>query len=430
MPLEYFHNKEKLYNFLLTLESTRIFFQPAELFYVIDEHNETGLFLHYYPLNPNAFIHNKQDYLIVEGKGYHLLKYNSRKLLLELITPLTWEKAPPINWIYFWIRSEDLFKQIVKENLKFGNDQQRYAEINSNGNKSILLQIRQMDYYLLYNWLDKKEKDLEIFYPLSHNKMIKIAWGYYYPLERRIAQLPDTNTHFFIYPDGTLYRIQDIKFQDVYHKLHIEKDFELITWTSTNEENLSNIPISLHLEPTEEHRETELWLIEEKQHWMLERLINEITIRDLEDLLITQVTYENKKIWIIKELLTGHKKNYIELNGEAFYPLMKDEHLYVPIGFQIAPFVGRRNLIKVFDLRKDFIVLLEQKDEKLFVYRIENKYFVPLSKIVNYFISAAELKIKQLESKVIFDLKFDTSLFPKQKPSLLEKIKEIFRIGN
>lgn len=350
-----------------------------------------------------------QPVLFLDGQASPLVARDQRVAhsLFSLAALEPWRREPEnLPHLLFWLANAERMTDLVLDSLRLGNDRIRYAAVGEDGRQGLIVRMEQPSYFLVQRVLEDHADEVEIFYSAAPD--LFLPWGYHHPLldiwapsEKR------TNKNWvFFQANGNLCFVEPLRFEDVYDAAQIEIAFneEKVFQQRTSEVRFD---IAMQLIPRANPAEAEVWLLGEEELPRLEHLVASLDEEDLNGLLLSVHQDSTEKRYFLVREKPGQKKRQLDFGGRAFAPYQGIGNLMLPTDRQLEPQLRRDRYRDLFSLKGGELVLVEDQtgeNSGLRAWRLAEKTFEPLERLVDYIAAADDEILQQLLANTVLDL--------------------------
>lgn len=332
--------------------------------------------------------------------------------LIELVTLQAWKLDPHPGRVLFWLHDLQTMSKLVSDSFKLGNDRIQYAAIVHNQVEAMLLQIEQPSYYLLQWCQEQPQGTIELFH--SPTQGFFVEWGYNHPLEDLWvrSQQPKPSEWLLFRSNNTREHIEAPNWQDIYKAAEFVFSFSQQELWLEHKEHDVKFTLPLRFEPRSRPLEPELWMLEEEDLPILERLLTLVDEDDLRTLLISiQQGSDGRHRYFIREKHLGEGRKFIDFQGRRFASYKGFHNLLLPTDWELQPQLRREQYRRLFELRNGELTVMltdcetqsgtQQHTTQLL--RIKENSFEPFTRLIDYIIQSNADTLHSILKKSIFD---------------------------
>ncbi|MBI5832319.1 MAG: hypothetical protein HZB16_08450 [Armatimonadetes bacterium] len=319
--------------------------------------------------------------------------------------PLAPRRGEPASTTYVEISDGQRFREAIRQNLMLGNDQIGVLVVA--GGRA-LLRVERLSGFLREAWL--ADPALTLYQPSTEQPRLLLPWGWDHPLARHVRVAGDRD-FWLVDKQGAWNRVSG-GFRDVYDHLSLDPEgLRTETWTAATA--LPRVQVALRLEPTDSADRPTLWRLAPADRPALDRLLSESAESELATLQAACLDVGDRgepTIFICERPGTTNRMPPPITGGQAFVGRLATEHLYVPVGLRLAPFLSRRGLVETLCLADDHLTLVEPGEgETIRLLRVPRSALRPVVDLVDYLVAEAETEVASLLDTVRVDLDLDAA---------------------
>jgi len=319
--------------------------------------------------------------------------------------PLVVRQGEPPSTTYVEVTDGQRFRDAIRANLMLGNDQ--IGVLVLQGGRA-LVRVDRLSGFLREAWL--ADEALTLYQPSADQPRLLLPWGWDHPLARHVKMGAERD----LWLVDAQSRWQQVRgaFRDVYEHLSLDPEgLRTETWTPATQ--LPRVQVALRLEPTDSVDRPTLWRLGQADRPALNRLLSEAAESELATLQAACLSLGEQSeptILICERPGTSSRMPPPIAGGQAFVGRLATEHLYLPVGLRLAPFLSRRGLVETLGLSDDHLTLVEPGEgETIRLLRVPRSALRPVVDLVDYLVAEAETQVASLLDTVTVDLDLDAA---------------------
>ena len=317
--------------------------------------------------------------------------------LIELVGLQTWREPPTSGPVIFRSTDSGSLEQLVLDSLALGNDRIQVAALSSG---ELLVKIESPSWYLLQRCLEDSSTALLVPMPGS-NGQAWISWGWRHPLAALWNAALDPGAIILFAPNRSRQEHAQPDWRDLYDTAEIALDVPTDPIVLAPAAIERTFHITVQLAPRARPQDPELWLVEDADLVALEQLLTALDESDLDELLIAPVHSGGETPrYLLRERHTGSGRTFIDFSPQAFAPWLGVPDLFVPADKTLLPHLRRDRYRSLFGLRPGSVTVYISPSELI---QVSSSAFVPLSRLVDYQISAQVERIESLMARNLFE---------------------------
>ena len=336
-----------------------------------------------------------------------ILSQRTGRSLLELVALRAWggEPAGARDPLVFRLDGPAWFADLVAGNFALGNDRVQFAQFAAaDGSSDPSLHVRVVNPSHYWIEIAHERSDVEVYYQVGDR--LFLPWGMEHPLQR-LWQAPDEEAEdgsLFFAPDGQPRRLAGGTWTDIYEAIQFDIDLAGETLEALPDAEAFRLRIPLRLEPRTHPAEAELWMLDESDRPRLETLLGQVDRDDLGNLLFSAQEDESgrHRLFLREKKSTGGL--HFDFGGRAFACYKGFHNLLLPVRMELQPQLRRDQYRQLFGLSNDLLTLVVPDGEGGWRHvRIKDGAFVPLSRYVDYLVTAESETLRDLMGRTVFD---------------------------
>ena len=319
--------------------------------------------------------------------------------------PLVPRRGDLPGTVYVQFGDGQRFREAVRQNLMLGNDQMGVLVV---ANGRALLRVERLSGFLREAWVD--DPALALYQASAEQPRLLLPWGLEHPLARHV-QLSADRDLWLVDGQGAWTQVR-AGFRDVYDHLSLDPEgLRTETWSPAT--TLPRVQVALRLEPSDSADRPTLWRLSPTDRTTLDRLLSESAESELAMLQAACVTLGDAAeptIIVCERPGTTNRMPPPIAGGQAFVGRLATEHLYLPVGLKLAPFLSRRGLVETLGLADDHLTLVEPGEgETIRLLRVPRSALRSVVDLVDYLVAEAETEVVSLLDSVRVDLDLEAA---------------------
>ena len=335
--------------------------------------------------------------------------------LIDLVALQPWRSPPESGPVIFRSSNIASMERLALSSLSLDNDRIQVAAMAGG---DLLLKIESPSWFLLEGCLEEVSADITLFTPMpGAGGQAWLRWGWAHPMARMWGAILEPGAVLLFSPDSGRQELVSPDWQDIYDTSEVVLGVSADAIKLEAVEVTDRFTITVHLAPRARPADAELWLVEGGDRRELERLLTALDDTDLDDLLVAPIPAPDGTVrYLIRERHTGSGRKFIDFSPRGFAPWSGVPDLLIPADQTLLPHLRRDRYRALFSLKPGWLTLLLAPGELI---QVAQSAFVPLSRLVDYQISAEVDRIEPLMARNLFEFAPYTSAT--SRPDLLAR---------